>query len=111
LITSPPLRVPRAHQISMAMVSLTGRTEPSAISTLTRPAWRLLAVQAPLNWRNRPVALRSMPYSQLHGFGGITWLYLPTGGGPLYQIEPEGNAYKWRGVAGLWGSRTEQAAW
>jgi hypothetical protein len=43
LITSPPLRVPRPHQMFWAIELLTNRTLPSAIATFTPPGWELEA--------------------------------------------------------------------
>src|SRR5579883_2706225 len=42
LTTSPPLRVPRAHQAWRPTVSLTNLTEPSAKAMSTPPGWLLL---------------------------------------------------------------------
>ena len=41
LKTSPPERVPSALQVGRATLLLMNRTEPSPISTLTPPGWRL----------------------------------------------------------------------
>ena len=43
LMTSPPARVPRLHQMFRAIESLMNRAEPSPISTFTPPGWALLA--------------------------------------------------------------------
>ena len=66
-ITSPPARVPNAHQTCGLMVDLTNRTLPSQKRTFTPPGCRLLAVKAPLGWY--PVS-----YSQLQVLGGMTWV-------------------------------------
>ena len=43
-ITSPPLRVPSAHQVGRLTEFLTNRTEPSIMATLTPPGWLLLGL-------------------------------------------------------------------
>ena len=45
-MTSPPARVPRAHQVFRLMVFLMNLTEPSAIRTLAPPGWKLAAPTA-----------------------------------------------------------------
>ena len=45
-MTSPPLRVPSAHQTGRLIVSLMNWTWPSPMTTLTPPGWLLVAVIA-----------------------------------------------------------------
>jgi hypothetical protein len=54
LNTSPPLRLPSAHQVDAATESLTNRTEPSVKHTLTPAGWLLLAVDMPQVPPQRP---------------------------------------------------------
>src|SRR4051794_17880803 len=46
LMTSPPARLPKAHQVAWPIVSLTNFTEPSPMATLTPPGWLLVALIA-----------------------------------------------------------------
>ncbi len=43
-MVSPPSRLPKAHQVSIAMLFETNRTAPSTDAALTPPEWRLEAV-------------------------------------------------------------------
>ena len=66
-----PARLPSAHKVVVLMLDLMNRTEPSAISTLTPPECRLLAVNAPPLWA-LVVLPQQLPYPQLTEFGGMT---------------------------------------
>ena len=75
---------PIAHHVWGLMVDFTNRTEPSIIMTLTPPAWRLLAVRAPLGWNP------CVSNSQLNEFGGMTWVYPVQLVWPVYHAAPTG---------------------
>ena len=74
LITSPPARVPMAHQTERATESLMNFTEPSAKPTLTPPGWLLVAVTAP-PMPPQPVSERPKAEFPTHvmEFGVIQW--------------------------------------
>src|SRR5689334_20252142 len=78
LTTSPPLRVPRFHQVVRLIELLMKRTLPSPIATLTPPGCALLAGTVTLSsgpqWPTHPESSRQPLPRYCESFGTWRWL-------------------------------------